>query len=109
MMLTLVFSSAVTSKSYSAESWILKVHRQTRQPVAAGWNVPGTVQVGTSAATTKEGRSWQIVAGKLQAYLQPVDSVQGSGEAGASTSATSSDELYKLQPVSVCLQTRSLH
>jgi len=82
---------------------------QTRQPVAAGWNVPGTVQLGTNAVTTKEGRSRQIVAGKLEAYLQSVDSLQDSGEAGASTSATSSDELYKLQPVSVCLQTRSLH
>jgi len=45
--------------------------------------------------------SRQIVAGKLQAHLQPVDSFQASGEAGAGTSATSSDELY----VSVCLQT----
>jgi len=59
----------------------------------AAWNVPGTVQVGPSA-TSEEARARQIVAGKQQAHLQPVDSLQGSGEAGAGTSATSPDELY---------------
>jgi len=55
------------------------------------------------------GRARQIITSKLQVHLQPVDSLQDSGEASADTSATSRDELRKLQPVPVHLQTRSLH
>jgi len=72
-------------------------HCQTRQPIVTCQELHSLVQLGPDAATTEEGKARQIVASQLQANVQPVDSLQGSGEADAGTSATSPDELREFQ------------
>jgi len=67
-------------------------HHQTRQPVTADGKVSDTLHDSPVTATAEGGGAGQIVASKVQTYLQLVDCVQDSGEARAGTTATSPDQ-----------------
>ena len=83
--------------------------RQTCQPVIPDWQVPGLLQACSGTAAPEEGPPRQFITGELQADIELVDHIQGTGATRFGTTSTSPAQLSQLQPVPVGIQGWSLH